>query len=327
MADVAREAGVSLMTVSRVVNDKGEVSPQTRRRVQDVIQRLGYRPSEIARSLATKRTGTIGLVVPDNANPFFSEIARVAEQIAYAEHYSIFLANTEEDPQRELDVLRSFEEKRVDGALLCSSRLDDEDLRRVLDRFPAGVLINRRLEGAAVSVVRIDDVTAGRLATEHLLRTGNRAIGFLAGPPASYSGQQRHLGYRAALEDAGLAYDAAWVRHCAPEVEGGREAARALLTGHSELTALFCYNDLVAVGALQTCEELGLRVPEEMALVGVDDIPVAGLVTPALTTCRISRHELGDRAMHALLDRVNGRASEATEVVLQPQLIVRASAP
>lgn len=327
MADVAREAGVSLMTVSRVVNNKGEVSPATRRRVQGVIQRLGYRPSDIARSLATKRTGTIGLIVPDNANPFFSEVARAAEQVAYATNYSIFLANTDEDPQRELDVLQSFDEKRVDGVLLCSSRLDDEDLRAALERHSAIVLVNRRLNGTPVSVVLIDDEVGGRIATEHLLHAGHRTIGFLAGPPTSYSGQQRHAGYRRALEDAGLPYNAALVRNCAPEVCGGQEAARALLTAHSEVTALFCYNDLVAVGVLQTCEELGIRVPETLAIVGFDDIPLAGLVMPALTTCRVPRDELGSRAMQSLLDQINGYRVESVEIIVRPQLVVRASAP
>ena len=327
MADVAREAGVSLMTVSRVINNKGEVSPETRRHVQAVIEQLGYRPSDIARSLATRRTGTIGLVVPDSANPFFSEVARAAEQIAYAENYSIFLGNTEEDPRRELDVLQSFEEKRVDGVLLCSSRLDDDDLRSALAHHSAVVLINRRLEGASISAVLIDDVTGGQKSTQHLLRAGHRAVGFLAGPHASYSGRQRLTGYCTALEKAGLDFNPAWVRHCSPEIEGGQTAARELLTAHQELTALFCYNDLVAIGAIQTCDELGLGVPDDVALVGYDDIPLAGLVTPALTTCHVPRYELGRLAMESLLDRINGRVRETAEILVRPQLVVRASAP
>ncbi|MBS1253923.1 MAG: Catabolite control protein A [Anaerolineales bacterium] len=327
MADVARAAGVSLMTVSRVVNDKGGASKATRRRVQDVIERLGYRPSSIARGLATKRTGTLGVVVPDNSNTFFSEVARAAEHIAYAANHNIFLGNTEEDPQREVGILRSFEEKRVDGVLLCSSRLADDTLRAVLAWHPAIVLLNRRLEGDPVSAVLIDDETGGQRATKHLLQSGHRAVGFLAGPPASYSGRQRAAGYCAALEEARLTYDPAWARSCSPEIEGGREAARALLAHHPELTALFCYNDLVAVGALKACAELGRQVPEDMAIVGFDDIPLAALVTPSLTTCRVPRYELGSRAMELLLSQVNGHAGESRVVVVRPELVVRASAP
>ena len=327
MADVAREAGVSLMTVSRVINNKGEVSPTTRQRVLEVIERLGYRPSSIARGLVTQRTGTLGLVVPDVANPFFADVARGAEHVAYAEGYNVFLCNTDEDPGREVAVLQSLEEKCVDGVVLCSSRLDDDELGALLDRHPAVVLVNRRWEGGSVGTVLIDDEAGGRMATQHLLRSGHRAVGFLAGPPTSHSGRQRARGYRAALAAADLPYNPAWVCHCSPMVEGGQETARELLTAHPELTALFCYNDLVAVGALQACADLGRRVPDDLAIVGYDDIPLAALVTPPLTTCRVPRYELGAQAMRLLLDRIGGCPDERNQVMLQPELILRASAP
>lgn len=327
IADIAREAGVSLMTVSRVVNNKGEVSPATRQRVLDVIERLGYRPSGIARGLATKRTGTLGLVVPDIANPFFSDLARGAEDRAYAEGYNVFLCNTNEDPHREIAAMESLEEKRVDGLVLCSSRLDDDELHMALDHHSAAVLVNRRLEGYDVGVVLIADEAGGRAATQHLLQAGHRAVGFLAGPPASRSGHQRARGYCAGLDAAGLPYNSAWVRHCSSVVEGGQETALKLLTDHPELTALFCYNDLVAIGALQICAALGRRVPDDLAIVGFDDIPMAALVTPPLTTCHVSRYELGDHAMRLLLDRIDGCTEGCEEIVLRPELIVRDSAP
>ncbi len=331
MADVAHEAGVSLMTISRVVNNKGEVSPATRQRVLDVIERLGYRPSGIARSLATQRTGTLGLVVPDNANPFFSDVARGAERVAYAEGYNVFLCNTEEDAHHELAVLQSLEEKRVDGIILCSSRLDDRELRTVVARHSAVVLVNRRLEPAdkenRVGIVMLDDVASGRMVTQHLLDSGHRAVGFLAGPLASRSGHQRAAGYRAALAAAGLPYNPTWTIPCPADVDGGHQAARDLLAAYLELTALFCYNDLVAVGALQACADLGHRVPDDVAVVGFDDIPLAALVTPPLTTCRVPRYDLGVQAMRLLLDQINGRPGECTDIVLRPELVVRASAP
>jgi LacI family transcriptional regulator len=331
MSDVAREAGVSLMTVSRVVNNKGEVSPATRQRVQAIIEQLGYRPSGIARGLATRHTHTLGLVMLDIANPFFSDVARGAEHVAYAEGYNVFLCNTDEDPQRELAVLQSLEEKRVDGVVLCSSRLDDDELQAAVARHPAVVLVNRRLDSAdgenGVGVVILDDEAGGRTATQHLLDSGRRAVGFLAGPPASRSGRQRAKGYRGAMAAAGRAGNPAWVRHCSPTVEGGREAGRELLTAHPELTALFCYNDLVAVGALHACADLGRAVPDDVAVVGFDDIPLAALVTPSLTTCHVSRYELGDQAMRLLLDQVRGCPEGCREIVLRPELVVRASAP
>lgn len=336
MADVAREAGVSTMTVSRVVNNKGGVSSATRQRVLDVIEQLGYRPSGIARGLATRRTRTLGLVIPDVANPFFADVTRGAEHVAYAQGYNVFLCNTEEDPQRELAVLQSLEDKRVDGVVLCSSWLDAGELRAVIARHPAVVLVNRSLESAGaedrVGAVMLDDVAGGQMSTQHLLGSGHRAIGLLAGPPASRSGRCRAEGYRAALAAADLSYHPEWTVPCPADVDGGHQAAKGLLTAHPNLTALFCYNDLVAVGALHACADLGRHVPNDLAVVGFDDILLAALVTPPLTTCRVPRHELGTQAMWLLLSQIDGCSDDAdqnpcAEIVLRPELIVRASAP
>jgi len=327
MSDVAREAGVSLMTVSRAINAKGEINPQTRARVLRVAEEMGYRPSNIARGLATRRTHTLGLVIPDVANPFFSDVARGAEHVAYAAGYNVFLCNTDEDPQRESAVLQSLEEKRVDGIVLCSSRLDDGELRTVVDRHPAVVLVNRELENAGAGVVLVDDETGGRAVAQHLLQAGHKAVGLLAGPPASRSGHQRARGYRAALAAAGLPYRPDWVRDCSPVVESGQAVASALLAAHPELTALECYNDLVAVGALQACADLGRRVPDDVAVAGFDYIVLAALVTPPLTTCRVPRYELGAQAMRLLLEQIGGCPQGHRKIVLRPDLVVRASAP
>lgn len=330
MSDVARQAKVSLMTVSRVINNKGDVSSETRQRILEVISNLSYRPSAIARSLATKETSTLGLVVPDVSNPFFAEITRGVEHIAYSKGYHVFLCNTEEDPQRELAVIQSLEEKRVDGLVLCSSRLEEEKLIEIVANLPAVVLINRRLrqtvEDSFDSVI-LDDERGGWIATHHLIQSGHQQIGFLAGPSASYSGVGRSRGFLAALQEAGIKLVDGWIKHCQPSVEGGYEATRYLLGAYPQLTGLFCYNDLVAVGALQACDELKRRVPEDLAIVGHDDIPVAALVSPALTTCRVPRYELGARAVNALLERLRDCPSDCNQSVLQSELVIRESAP
>lgn len=330
MSDVAREAGVSLMTVSRVINEKEDVSVETRQRVLKIISDLDYRPSAIARSLATQETRTIGLVVPDVTNPFFADVTRGVEHLAYAQGYHVFLCNSEEDPQRELALILSLEEKRVDGLILCSSRIEDRVLVDLLARLPAVVLINRNLnldnEDPFQSVM-LDDTQGGKLATQHLIQTGHQRIGFLAGPAASFSGQGRKQGYQAAMQAAGLTIDPEWVVLCQPSVEGGVQASRELLCRHPELTALFCYNDLVAVGALHACAELALAVPGDIAIVGHDDIPLAGLVSPSLTTCRVPRHELGSLAVKALIERLKDCPTGCQRIILEPELVLRQSAP
>ena len=329
MSDVARQAGVSLMTVSRVINQKDDVSLETRQRVLKIIQELDYRPSAIARSLATQQTRTIGLVVPDVANPFFADITRGIEHLAYAQGYHVFLCNTEEDPQRELAVIHSLEEKQVDGLILCSSRIEEKPLIDLLARLPAAVLINRHLSinDGSVQTVILDDERSGWLATQHLLQSGRRQIGFLAGPPTSYSGQGRRQGYLAAMEAAGQSSQPEWAVHCLPSVRGGQQAAQQLLNQFPGLEALFCFNDLVAVGALQACAELHRRVPDDLAIVGHDDIPLAALVSPTLTSCQVQRQELGARAVEVLIDRMRECPSGCQQIVLQPELIIRQSAP
>jgi LacI family transcriptional regulator len=307
-----------------VVNGKGEISPATRQIVMEVIERLGYRPSAIARSLATNRTSTLGLVVPDIANPFFPEIVRGAEDTARQRGYTIFVCNTGENPEQEAAVLRLLEERRIDGVVVCSSRLPDERLHALLAHHPAAVLVNRPAPAAVAGAVRIDDAAGTRLAVQHLLGSGRRAIGMLAGPPGSYSAQERRRSFESALAAADLA-DAP-VLPCAPNLAGGVESAKALLAARPTLDGLLCYNDLVAIGALQACAALGRRVPEDVMVIGYDDNILAALVTPALTTLRIDKYQLGTAAINMLFDRMEGRVS-SEHVMLPLELVVRASAP
>ncbi len=295
----------------------------------ETVERLGYRPSGVAHGLATHRTLTIGLVVPDIANPFFAEVSRGAEDTAHVHGYSQLLASAIEDPEREIEILRTYEEKRVDGMILCSTRLPDAVLRQMIGQLPPVVLVNRVLQGAPVGVVRVDDSGGARMATEHLLAMGRRHLGFLAGPPSSHSGRERTLGFVAALEDAGLRPHSDQIVHCLPYVEDGRSCAKELLERRSELDALFCYNDLVAIGALQACGEMGRRVPEDVALVGVDNVLLSSLVYPPLTTVHVSKWDLGAAAMDLLLRRLDdpAAAGACAEVLVRPQLIVRESAP
>lgn len=323
--DVADLAGVSYQTVSRVINDRPDVSDATRERVQKVIDEIGYRPSHIARSLATARTATIGLVVPDISNPFFSVVARGAEQVASERGYSILLCSTSEDTSREVEVLELLQERYVDGVIVCGFREEDAPLREALSHFNAVVLVNRRIEGENIPAVLVDDALGGYMVTQHLLNEGHTAVGFLSGPRNSYSGVRRLEGYQKAMIEAGIQPSPGWVRHCKPTYADGEEAARSFIKAHPELTALFCHNDLVALGALEGCKKMGLDVPKEMAIAGFDDIMLAGIVSPALTTCHVPREKLGSLAVSMLLSCIENEDEDGREVVVEPVLVVRAS--
>jgi LacI family transcriptional regulator len=331
ISDVAREAGVSLMTVSRVVNNKEGVSQDTRQQILEIIEKMGYRPSSIARSLVTRRTGTLGLIVPDIANPYFSSMAHGVAEVAYAQGFSVLLCDAEEKPQRELDLLEVLAEKQVDGVLLAAPRQEAARLLPKLSHFENVILINRLLEPGEDSTtltgcVLNDDQAGGNLATAFLTGGGPRQIGFLSGPRSSYGSKRRLEGYRAALAEAGIAYQPELVRACPPTVQGGRQIAESLLKAHPEISALFCFNDMVAIGALQASRELGLDVPRDLAIVGYDDIPMAALVTPALTTVRVEVEDMGRIATQLLIDRLEGCAQGCENILTQPELVVRASA-
>jgi len=330
IADVAQAAGVSLMTVSRVVNNKEGVSEETRHLVSQVIDQLGYSPSGIARSLVTRRTGTLGLIVPDIANPYFSGIAHGVAEIAYAQGFSVLLCDAEENPQRELSLLRVLEEKQVDGVLLAAPRQNTPDLLPFLARHTYVVLINRLfdsdIENGSFGYVINNDEIGGEIITQFLIGRGHNQIGFLSGPTTSYGSKQRVHGYKAAMREASLHIRPQWILPCHPTVAGGKEAARIFLQQHPEVTGLLCFNDMVAIGALQASLEVGRSVPQDLAIVGYDDIPMAALVTPALTTCRVAFEEMGRLATQLLIDHLNNCEEACNNIILTPELVIRASA-
>jgi LacI family transcriptional regulator len=323
--DVAKLAGVSYQTVSRVINNKPYVSAAAKQRVQEVIDKTGYRPSPIARSLATARSATIGLVVPDISNPYFSAIARGVEQVAYANNYNVLLCNTGEDASRELEVLYTLDERFVDGVIACGLRQEDAPLQQALAQFRGSVLVNRQFPDETIPAIVVDDIWGGFIATQHLLQLGHTAVAFLAGPITSYSGDRRLQGYKQALAEANIECQPGWIQHCPPTVAGGATAAQSMLANHPELSALFCYNDLIAVGALRHCAVQGQRVPENIAIVGYDNIMLSTLVSPPLTTCHVPREEMGSQAVSMLLSCINDEAETCHEIVVTPELIIRAS--
>lgn len=324
LADVASKAGVSLMTVSRVVNDRAGVGADTRQRVREAIEALGYRPNIVARGLKVASSRSIGLMVPDVTNPYFPEIVRGAEDAASQHGYTLLLTNIVEDKQRETQALHAFEDHLVDGVIACSPRLDNAELYPLLRRQRAAVLVNRRTDPKVAGSVRIDHELGARMLLRHLYQVGCRRLGFLSGPPHSHAGQERLLGFDREARELGLELPDARFVTCAPTVAGGAAAVSELLARAPEVDAVVCFNDLVAAGALQALAELGVAVPFDVAVAGYDDIVFARMFTPSLTTIRAPTYELGQQAATMLLDRMRGRG-HGIDIVLQPELVIRDS--
>ncbi|WMT57635.1 LacI family DNA-binding transcriptional regulator [Truepera radiovictrix] len=316
------------MTVSRVVNNKGEISPATRARVERAIERLGYRPNRLARALSLQASQTLGMVVPDINNPFFSEIVRGAEDEAWERGYALIISSTVENLEREARTLQLLEDHHVDGVLVCSPRLPDETLFELLKGHRAALVLNRSAPEALAGSLQVDDTHGAMRATHHLLGGGRRNVGMVAGPETSHSRKRRVAGYTTALETTGNEVVPSRIVSCVPDEMGGYEGARALLRAHPELDGLLCHNDLVAVGVLRALRELGVRVPDDVAVVGCDDIRLASLVTPSLTTLRVDKPALGRRAVRLLLERLGAPPEEApAPEAVKPELVVRESAP
>jgi DNA-binding LacI/PurR family transcriptional regulator len=315
--DVARAAGVSQATVSRALSMPELVRPDTRARVEEAARRLGYRPNRAARGLITGRTGNLGLIVPDLANPFFASVVKGVQAAALAADYSVFIADTDEEAGAEADLLRALA-KQVDGIILCSPRAPDEDLAGVGEDTTV-VLMNRRAgERASVTV---DNADGMRQALEHLAALGHRRVAYAAGPRTSWSNGQRERGLRQAA-DAGEV-DLVHLGHFPPQFEGG--VAAADLAVASGATAVIAYNDLVALGLLSRLGARGIAVPEALSVVGCDGIAMSAMSHPALTTVSVPKRSAGRATVGLLLSMLDsdGAAGPPAHRELPTQLIVR----
>lgn len=322
MRDVAERAGVSIKTVSRVVNNQAEISDLTRQRVLAVIDELDYRPNAVARSLVSGRSLSIGVIIPHITDPFFPEFVLGVEKAAHEQGYSVFLANTQEDPQQEMAQVELLTSKQVDGFILYGSRLSSAQLHVLSGRHCISIVSSRRLPGTAVIRVRSRDGL--QQITAHLIRLGHQAIGHVGW--CMDEDTERVDGYRAALDAAGIHVDERWIV-LAPHqgIEGARVATHRLLQQAPQVTAITCYNDVKALGVLQACAELGRRVPQDMAVVGFDDIPVATLIKPQLTTMRIPCLELGEMAMQQLLRVIAAGGHFHEHLEVDSTLVIRES--
>ena len=322
LKDVAEFAGVSIRTVSRVVNNQGEITEETRQRVSAAIHQLGYRPNQLARSLITGETLTIGIIIPDITDPFFPEFILGAESVARERGYNIFLSNANRQPDLELKYIDLLSQRQVDGLIIAGSRLDEETLKAVTEQHHAVILTPYSIPGK--TIFTIDDFDGGRQIGEHLLDLGHQRVGYIEGTwSRGYKGRQ--AGLVSAFEMAGNAKAIVKTSVFPARIESASQATRELLQQEPDLTALVGYNDVVALGILQACRELGKKVPEDVSVVGFDDIPEVSRTCPELTSVHIDRLELGGKMMQCLLDQIGEKSQGSERVIVKGRLIKRAS--
>jgi LacI family transcriptional regulator len=325
--DVARQSGVSAMTVSRVINGSARVSPETRSRVEQAIGELGYVPSRLARGLIRQKTGTLALIIPDVANPFFTLIVRGAEDVARRAGYRIILCDTRADLTLERDVIEEMLAHRVEGiAIAPVSDRSRPHLDRMAKFGVKFVLIDRTVAGVDSDVVLGDNVGGARRLVEHLLGLGHRRIAFIVESDDVSTARDRHQGYVDALEEAGIEPDPSLLSRATVDPEGGFQAMRRLLEHDEPPTAVFTVNNLVALGAIEAVRSKGLEVPDDVALVCFDDIEYASRLYPFLTVMAQPAETLGTIGTQLLLDRIEGRATDTPRTVVLPaEFIVRRS--
>jgi LacI family transcriptional regulator len=330
--DVAKRAGVSAMTVSRVVNGTGYTSTKARTRVEAAIEELGYVPNALARQLRSKRTKTIALVVSDISNPFFTTIARGAEDVAARRGFSVMYCNTDESETEEERYLLMLIERQVDGVLLVPARSSGTSFQLLQAHHMPVVVLDRRVAARNVDSVLCDSEEGAHALTRHLVDLGHRRIAVLTGRRDVSTSVDRVAGCRRALEEAGLALDDRLVHYGGfnfgglNQADGHRMAEEVLAAEGERPTAIFAANNFIAFGAIRALREAGVRVPEDMSVVAFDDLPEGWVAEPFLTVAAQPASEIGRRAAAMLLDRISGDLDATGEsVVLPVEVIIRRS--
>ena len=329
MKDIAQELGISIGTVSKVLRDHPDISPETRERVRKRMRELNYRPNLAARALVTGRTHTIGLVVPDLVHPFFGEVAGGLSRLLRKQGYGLIISSSDEDLELENRAIEQLLARRVDALILASSQKGPDFFRIVEEQKTPFILIDRKPEGAKVNFVGVDDEEIGRMATEHLIEMGCRRIAHIGGPGIS-TAIGRLRGYRQALERHGLPIDPKYVisREHADEASDatGYEAMTKLLAVKQPPDGVFCYNDPTAMGAMQGALDKGIRIPRDLALIGAGNVRYAKFLRVPLSTIDQHSDDIGDRAARLALKLIESKTQpKPKSILLSPRLVVRES--
>jgi LacI family transcriptional regulator len=327
MQEVAERAGVSVTTVSHVINNTRFVSDDSRQRVLKAMEEMGYQPNALARSLRRQQTYTIGVIVPDSADPFYAEVVRGVEDVSFEQGYTITLCNSDGDIQKEGQYTNLLTEKRVDGILFfATSNESRAHVRSLQKRQVPLVVVDRQVPNMESDLVVVDNIIGGQMATRHLLEWGHRRIGCISGPINLLLSEQRLEGFRLAMAEYNLPVDERLIKIVnAYQYQPGYQAAQELLTLENPPTAIFAFNDVLAVGVINAARELGIAVPEQLSVIGFDDLRLALYVNPALTTIGQPMYEMGEKATGMLIERIENQELAPRLQQLSLKLLVRQS--
>jgi len=324
--DIARAMNISYSTVSRALNNSPRVKEETREHIQRVAVEMGYLPSAVARSLVTRHTNTIGIVVTKITDLFFAEVIQGIEETALTFGQNVILTTSDGKPERELAAIQNLRERRVDGIILVAACADQESKRQLftLSGLDTPIVIINNVHGEHIGYsIEIDNVDGGRQATRHLLDLGHRRIAHIAGPATEWDAVERQSGYEQALHQADLIVNPALIIRGDSQPEGGLLAMQQFFSLADPPTAVFCYNDATALGAMQAAHAAGLRIPQDLSIVGFDDIALAPFFAPPLTTIDQHKREMGILAVQMVLDLLNNKAVQ--DCVLPSRLVIRES--
>lgn len=329
LKEIARLAHVSHPTVSRALKDSPLISQSTRDRIRKIATEHGYRPNRNARSLVTQRSNLIGCVVSDIADPFIGEVIRAVEQVAAEHDYSILLTNSGGDPECEMRAVRSLIERAIDGVIVIAAMAGGEPSPSFSERDIPIVLINNHHPGNLVHSIGVDNFSGANLITRHLIELGHSRIGYIGNRFGGQADKDRSRGYRAALRKANVPLPSELVIHTESTLEGGFRGMQQLLGLVTRPTAVFCYDDITALGAYRAIRCASLRVSKDISVAGFDDLFFSSYLEPALTTISQPMREMGERAMRLLLDLLapsgNGKKAKKTQTVIPGRLMIRES--
>jgi LacI family transcriptional regulator len=327
--DIAEAAGVSATAVSMALNHSPRISRGTKERILGIAETMHYRPNYAARSLAGRRSNTLGLVITTIMNPFYPELAKGIEDRARERGYNIILCSTNYDASREKDFINILRSKGVDGIIFSSVEMDDPYLKPLIDDAFPFVLVNRRVAestaGAKLDYVVLDNVSGGAIAIRHLYNLGHRRIAIIAGSLNSSTGMERTQGAQKALAECGLSLDPGFIVECGFSKERAYDATRRLLPLSPAPTAVFAQNDYMALGVRDAVLDAGLSIPKDVALVGFDNIEAAAIRGVEITTINQKKYEMGATAVEFLIEKIEGKTDAVRQIVLPAEIVIRSS--